>query len=100
MTDKWESVKGTIGSLAKSNQILPFLGAAVSYFQPTNLPLGFGLLHTALQGMFPKRNLFISDDYEWSPEEVVINKHSAEVILQGLAEGLLDRGKLVSLYNA
>lgn len=100
MIDKWESVRKPIETLAKSKQILPFLGAAVSYFQPTNLPLGSGLLRAALQGMFPSRNLFVSDEYEWAPEEVAINRHSPEVILQGLAEGLLDRGKLASLYNA
>jgi SIR2-like domain len=100
MMVKWESIRDQIEALAKSNQLLPFLGAAVSYFQPTNLPLGSGLLHAALQGIFPSRNLFVLDKSNWTPEEIAIANHSPEVILQGLAEGLLDRGKLASLYNA
>lgn len=96
----WSSAQKQIESLALSNQLLPFLGAAVSYFQPTNLPLGAGLLHSALQGLFPNRNLFINDRSKWTSDEKAIDAHSPEVILQGLAEGLLDRGQLASLYNA
>lgn len=101
---KWEAVRRPLEALAKSKQVLPFIGAAISYFQPTNLPKGVGLLRSALQGMFPSRRLFCSAEYEWKEyekeDEKAISKHSPEVILQGLAEGLLDRSKLAAIYNA
>jgi hypothetical protein len=97
MMVKWESIRDQIKALAKSNQLLPFLGAAVSYFQPTNLPLGSGLLHAALQGIFPGRNLFVLDKSNWTPEEIAIANHSPEVILQGLAEGLLFKVSVLTL---
>jgi tetratricopeptide (TPR) repeat protein len=99
MMTSWESVQQDVAYCARSNQLLPFLGAAISYFYPTALPMGPGLLHAALQGAFPDRNLFERPEAEWSHDEKAINRHSAEVVLQGLAEGLLDREKLTSLYN-
>ena len=95
----WESVRQEVACCARSNQLLPFLGGAISYFDPTALPMGSGLLHTALQGAFPDRNLFERPEAEWSDDEKAIHRHSAEVVLQGLAEGLPDREKLTSLYN-
>ena len=95
----WESVRQDVACCARSNQLLPFLGAAISSFYPTALPMGSGLLCAALQGTFPDRNLFECPKAEWSHDEKAIHRHSAEVVLQGLAEGLLDRGKLTSLYN-
>jgi len=60
--------------------------------------MGSRLLHAALQGSFPHRNLFERPEAEWSHDEKAIHRHSAEVVLQGLAEGLPDREKLTSLY--
>jgi tetratricopeptide (TPR) repeat protein len=99
MMTNWESIQQDIAYCASSNQLLPFLGAAISYFVPTALPLGSDLLHAALQGAFPDRNLFERPKAKWSDDEKVIDQHSAEVVLQGLAEGLLNREKLTSLYN-
>ncbi len=101
MIPNWETIKDKIAISATDNQVLPFLGAAISYFQPTNLPLGSGLLHSALQeAFFQSRNLFVADRSQWTPDELAIDNHSPEVILQGLAESLLDRGKLASIYYA
>jgi len=95
----WNSVRPQIESCASSRCLIPFLGAAISHFRPTSLPLGKGLLHAALQGVFPDRMLFESSQEQRSVVEEAFDSHSAEVILQGLAEGLLDRSRLVSLYN-
>ena len=103
MMTSWESIRQDVASCARSNKLLPFLGAAISYFPPTALPLDSNLLHAALQGafqgVFPHRNLFEGPKAEWSDDEKAIHRHSAEVVLQGLAEGLPDREKLTSLYN-
>jgi tetratricopeptide (TPR) repeat protein len=99
MMTSWESIRQDVASCAGSNQLLPFLGAAISYFVPTALPLGSDFLHAALQGAFPDRNLFERPEAEWSDDEKAIDQHSAEVVLQGLAEGLLNHEKLTSLYN-
>lgn len=114
----WEEVHPEIRDLASSGQLVPFLGAAISHFQPTNLPLGKGLLRAALQGIFPDKPLFkpmpyhAADDLhsaeghlfkkeeDFSDVERAIDSHSAEVVLQGLAEALPTRDKLADLYNA
>ena len=70
--------------------------------------MGRGLLHAALQGVFPDRDLFESSDPTLpgprkSPEQIeneqAMERHSPEIILQGLAEGLPDASQLTELYN-
>jgi len=62
-------------------------------------------LYAALRAVFPSgtiypRELFPDgEDVDWSEEEAAIGRRSAEVVLQGLAEGLESRANLSSLYN-
>lgn len=95
----WNDIKKEVLGLASSHRLLPFLGSTISHFHPTGLPLGAGLLHCALQGAFPERNLFHLPRDLWSDDERAFAEHSPEVILQGLAEALPDREKLSVLYN-
>lgn len=98
----WDDVRDDLLSLGRSGRLLPFLGAAISSFAPTCLPLGSGLLDAALEGVFPSDQwpLFASDEQVWNKEKDTIRNRSAEVVLQGLAEGLENRDKLTDLYNA
>ena len=108
----WSDVREGVFAAASESRLLPFFGAALSMFEPTSLPLGPGLLRAALQGVFSPPNgpyeLFCTEIEEEnrSKEEDLsskvkqaVDRRSAEVVLQGLAEGLLNRDRLASFYN-
>lgn len=96
---RWSEVADDVAAVAARGRLLPFFGAALSMYSPTSLPLGSGLLHSALQGIFPDKNLFLLPQSEWTVAEKTIAAHSPEVILQGLSESLLDRRRLADFYN-
>ena len=78
--ETWSNIRPAVCKVAESGQLIPFLGAVLSFFQPTNLPLGDGLLRATLQGAFPDKFLFLRQ--EMSDFERAILSHSPEVILQ------------------
>ncbi|MFN8472275.1 MAG: SIR2 family protein [Anaerolineae bacterium] len=94
----WPGIRTEVEDFARQGEVIPFLGAAISYFRPTSLPLGRGLLRAGLQGVFPDLDLF-AESGAWPYEQQVIDSRSPEVVLQALAEGLPDRKALAALYN-
>lgn len=101
MLPSWGDVRSEVLQLAAQGGILPFLGSGVSRYSPTSLPMGTGLLECALKGIFPpldNQGSPLFDECKWRVLQEGIKSHSVEVILQGLAESLLDRSRLHDLY--
>ena len=101
--EAWSGVSREVLRLGGNGKLTPFLGAALSSFAPTCLPQGDGMIRATLEGVFGTIGYFQSSGEARSEEQEdqqrVVLRHSPEVVLQGLFEGLPGRVRRRSPYD-